>query len=42
MAARRYYYSDSITYFLSRRNDEIEGALLASQHVIFSVRLKDN
>ena len=33
MAARRYYYSDSITDFLSRSNNEIVGALtLASQH----------
>ena len=35
MAARRYYYSDSITDFLSRSNNEIVGALtLASQHDI--------
>ena len=33
MAARRYYYSDSITDFLSRNTNEIVGALtLASQH----------
>ena len=33
MAARRYYYSDYITDFLSRSNNEIVGALtLASQH----------
>ena len=33
MAARRYYFSDSITDFLSRSNNEIIGALtLASQH----------
>ena len=33
MAARRYYYSDSITDFLSRSNNEIVGKLtLASQH----------
>ena len=33
MAARRYYFSDSITDFLSRSNNEIMGALtLASQH----------
>ena len=33
MAARRYYYADSITDFLSRSNNEIVGALtLASQH----------
>ena len=33
MAAQKYYYSDSITDFLSRSNNEIVGALtLASQH----------
>ena len=33
MAVRRYYYSDSISDFLSRSNNEIVGALtLASQH----------
>ena len=33
MAARRYYYSDSISDFLSRSNNEIVGTLtLASQH----------
>ena len=35
MAALRYYYSDSITTFLSRSNNEIVGVLtLASQHDI--------
>ena len=35
MAAQRYYYSDSITYFLSRSTNEIVGDLtLASQHDI--------
>ena len=33
MAVRRYYYSDSISDFLSQSNNEIVGALtLASQH----------
>lgn len=35
MAAQRYYYSDSITDFLSRSTNEIVGDLtLASQHDI--------
>lgn len=35
MAAQRYYYSDSITDFLSRNTNEIVGKLtLASQHDI--------
>ena len=35
MAAQRYYYSDSITDFLSRNTNEIVGDLtLASQHDI--------
>ena len=35
MAAQRYYYSDSITDFLSRSTNEIVGELtLASQHDI--------
>ena len=35
MAAQRYYYSDSITDFLSRNTNEIVGELaLASQHDI--------
>ena len=35
MTARRYYYSDSITDFLSRNTNEIVGKLtLASQHDI--------
>ena len=35
MAVRRYYYSDSITDFLSRNTNEIVGKLtLASQHDI--------
>lgn len=33
MVVRRYYYSDSITDFLSRSNNEIVGTLtLASRH----------
>ena len=41
MAARRYYYSDSITDFLSRSNNEIVGALtLASQHDVNDEMLK--
>lgn len=36
MAARRYYYSDSITDFLSRNTNEIVGKLTqASQHDIY-------
>ena len=41
MAARRYYYSDSIMDFLSRSNNEIVGALtLASQHDVNDEMLK--
>ena len=41
MAARRYYYSDSIKDFLSRSNNEIVGALtLASQHDMNDEMLK--
>lgn len=35
MAAQRYYYSDTISNFLNRSNEEIIGKLtLASQHDI--------